>query len=168
MSALLISITAITLIGILVETLLTEGQTKKYIQGVLALAIVLVFLSNIANLVKSSDNLNNFIGVTFEEPITANIDNLNEIELVRYNLAQDNIENLLSKSGISNIDVTFSYGYNEKNEVFIQNIYVDTLSAVINAKQENININDKIIDACLSVVDIKIEGIIIDGKVATK
>lgn len=165
MSAMLISITAISLIGILVEALLTEGQTKKYIQGVLALAILLVFLTNTVSLIKGG-NLNDFINITSEEPITANTDDLNDIELARYSLAQKSIKSILKKNGITGIVISFSYGYNEHNEVFVQNIYADTSGAVITADLGNINIIDKIIAACQSVVDIEKEGIIIDGKIA--
>lgn len=168
MSAMLISITAISLVGILAEALLSEGQTKKYIQGILALAVILVFLTSVTSLIKGNDDINNYLDITYQEPISTNSDALNKIELYRYNLAQKNIEKLLEKSGIDGVVITFSYGYNEDGNVFVQNIYADTLSAVINTNFGNININEKIVDACQSIVDISKEGIIIDGKIATE
>jgi hypothetical protein len=163
----LISITTISLVGILAETILAEGQTKKYIQGILALAIILVFLTSATSLIKGNDDINDYLDITHEEPTLTNSNALNKIELSRYNLAQRNIENLIKKAGIEGVAITFSYGYNEKGNVFVQNIYADTTSSVIKADNGNININDKIVDACQSVVDIGKEGIIIDGKIAT-
>jgi hypothetical protein len=164
----LISITAISLVGILSEALLTEGQTKKYIQGILALAVVLVFLTSATSLIKGNQSVNDYLDITYQEPVSTSSDTLNKIELYRYSLAEKNIETLIEKKGIKDVFITFSYGYNEEGNVFVQNIYADTLSAVIITENGNININEKIVDACRSVVDIGKEGIIIDGKIATE
>ncbi|NLL56842.1 MAG: hypothetical protein GX242_06490 [Clostridiales bacterium] len=166
MSGVLISITAISLISILAEALLTEGQTKKYIQGILSLAIVLVFLAGITALVKGNKNFEDYIDIPKQELVGVNSDTLTKLEQSRYNLAQKSIESLLEKQGIEGVKITFSFGYNETGNIFVQNIYADTSSSVINSNSGNININDKIVDACQSVVNINKEGIIIDGKVA--
>lgn len=164
MKTLLISVTAICLVGILVEILLTEGQTKKYIQGVLSLAIIFVLLTQLVTLIKGSDTV--LSSLTDDEATTVTADQtvLNKIEMARYNNAIETITEALEDEGITQLELEFSYGYDSTGAIFIQNIYINTANAVINKEDGNININDKIIEACQSTVDIEKDGIIIDGK----
>ncbi|HOO22246.1 MAG TPA: hypothetical protein PKY53_01035 [Clostridia bacterium] len=168
MSELIIAVTAISLIGILAEVLLTEGQTKKYIQGVMALAVVLVILVNVVKIVKGADSVKDYLDIRFEEPAMTDTKSANEIEMLRFEKARLRIVTTLENSGVEGVIISFTYGYNERNAPFIQNIFADTSSAVIKKGYENINIIEMIVDACQSVVDISKEGIIIDGKISTE
>jgi hypothetical protein len=164
MKELLIAVTAICLVGVLAEIMLCEGQTKKYIQGVLSLAIIFVLLSQLVTLIKENDILSQI--TIYEEDMSVDVTVLNNIELQRYDNAIITIKNNLSEEGISGVEITYTNGYDSNGNIFIQNIFVDINNAVIKENVGNINIIDKIITACQSEIEIEQDGIIINGEIS--
>lgn len=160
MKAFIISVVAISLISILTEVILTEGQTKKYIQGIMSITVVLVLLTNVAALIKSQPSAD--IAAPAEETVNFNADTnvLNKLETARYELAAKRIASNLKSKGLD-VEVTFVYGYGPEGLVFVQNIAVDVPKSVITEKEGNININDMIITACQNEIRIEKEGIFI-------
>lgn len=59
MSAWLMSIVGVVAVGVLLEIMLPEGETNKYIKGVFALAVVLVIVAPIPKLFKNGFDIEN-------------------------------------------------------------------------------------------------------------
>lgn len=162
MKALIVSITAISLISVLAEILLTEGQTKKYIQGMISLGIIFAILTQAVSLFKGVNA--DFTVYNGKETVVSDGNALNLIQQSRFEFARKKIIDTLEKEGIEKVEITFAYCYDQYGKISIQNIYADTANAVIKENLENINIIDKIIGACQETINIDKEGIIIDGK----
>ena len=60
MKTYLISVATTCLLLVLLETMLSEGKTKKYVQGILRLVIVIVILSPIVGIVNKDFNFEKF------------------------------------------------------------------------------------------------------------
>lgn len=162
MKTLIVSITAISLISVLAEILLTEGQTKKYIQGMISLGIIFAILTQAVSLFKGVNA--DFTVYNGKETVVSDGNALNLIQQSRFEFARKKIIDTLEKEGIEKVEITFAYYYDQYGKISIQNIYADTANAVIKENLENINIIDKIIGACQETINIDKEGIIIDGK----
>ena len=67
MNAWLLSIVGVVSLGVLLEILLADGETSKYIKGVFALAVVLVLVAPIPKFMNKNFDINEFFG---EEMVT--------------------------------------------------------------------------------------------------
>lgn len=67
MNVWLLSIVGVVSLGVLLEILLADGETSKYIKGVFALAVVLVLVSPLPKFLNKDFDMNEFFG---EEIIT--------------------------------------------------------------------------------------------------
>lgn len=163
MKAFLITMIAVVILEVVVEIILVEGATKKYIQAAMSLVVLLTFLCQLAIFIKKDYSLPNFSeDIQNVSAIDENI--LSKLQIMEYNGAIDNIENELESNGLENMFINFSYIFNADGTVSVQNIFVDTSNLVINKNAENININEKIIQCCRNYISIDEERIIINGK----
>lgn len=164
MKAWLISVVAVVLLLILMEVLLSEGNTKKYIQGIIRLVLIIVMLLPIFTLVKKN--------ITYEDIIPTNVPTnesvdqsfLNKIYLSRYHSAEINIQTELKKQGINGAVVRIDIYYADSYLVEISNVYIDLNNAVITKASENIFINDIVINAVSTYIIVDKEKIIIYGQ----
>ena len=62
MNAWLLSIVGVVSLGVLLEILLADGETSKYIKGVFALAVVLVLVAPIPKFLNKNFDINEFFG----------------------------------------------------------------------------------------------------------
>lgn len=155
MKTYLISVAATCLLLVLLETMLSEGKTKKYVQGILRLVIVIVILSPIVGIVNKDFNFEKF----FTEN-GAKIENTNQNIMDDYIVEKTEkaIENKLNgrESTVCTVKI------NEKNGV-ISSVVVTIKENGINTTDENIFTNEKIIEAVTDVIDIDKDRIIVYG-----
>ena len=140
MKAWLISVTAVCLLLILMELLLSEGKTKKFIQGILRLAMVIVLLSPVTALVKGNTTE---ITITEEMKETATYDGLSDFIKRK---AENEIEKRLNEmGGICEAEILVGNGE-------IRFVEITVKENGINAKGENIYTNEKIIECVTDTV----------------
>jgi stage III sporulation protein AF len=135
-SSWILSIAGISVISVLVDLILPNGQTRKYIKGIFAFIIVFVIISPIPSLLNKKFDIDDI----FQE----------EIELQDQYIYQNNrnkltnIENLiindLEKQGISGVDLNINANI-FTSDMKINTIFVDLSKVVINENSEHIDSN---------------------------
>lgn len=151
MKAWLISVTAVCLLLILMELLLSEGKTKKFIQGILRLAMVIVLLSPVTALVKGNTTE---INITEETKETATYDGLSDYIKRK---AENEIEKRLNEMG-GRCEAEILVGNGE-----IRFVEITVKENGINAKGENIYTNEKIIECVTDTVAVDKEKVLVYG-----
>jgi len=81
MTAWLLSIVGIVALGVLLEILLDEGETAKYIKGVFAIAVVLVIVAPLPKLFNSDWTFDELFGANEYEINGAFVDNIESSRL---------------------------------------------------------------------------------------
>ncbi|MDE6967403.1 MAG: stage III sporulation protein AF, partial [Clostridia bacterium] len=77
MNGWLLSIVGVVALGVLLEILLSDGQTSKYIKGVFSLAVVLVLVAPLPKFLNKNFDINDFFGESMTTQTTF-LNNLNE------------------------------------------------------------------------------------------
>ena len=70
MNAWLLSIVGVVSLGVLLEILLADGETAKYIKGVFALAVVLILVAPLPKFLNKDFDLNDFFGKEMQTQTT--------------------------------------------------------------------------------------------------
>lgn len=97
MNAWLLSIVGIVALGVLLEILLADGETAKYIKGVFALAVVLVLVAPLPKFLNKNFDIDDFFGIemnvqtTFINSITERKNSEREEKLLKQ-LQQEGVE----------------------------------------------------------------------------
>ncbi len=155
MKTYLISVAATCLLLVLLETMLSEGKTKKYVQGILRLVIVIVILSPIVGIVNKDFNFEKLFSENGAQIETTNQNIMDDYIVEKTEKA---IENKLNgrESNVCTVKI------NEKNGV-ISSVVVTVKENGINTTDENIFTNEKIIEAVTDVIEIDKDRIIVYG-----
>lgn len=163
MKAWLISVVAIVVLTVLLEVLLLDGNTKKYIHGVVRIVLIITMIFPILGLFAKNITYDDvFLPQTAAENITDQ-SFLKKIQISRYNSTELNIQKELQKQGIMGAVVSIDIYYADNYLVQISNVYVDINNAVITKDDMNIFINDTIIKVIQSYLVVDKEKIIIYG-----
>ena len=94
----LVGIVGIISLGLLLEILLPEGQTSKYVRGAFSLLVILVVISPIPKLLGGEYNLD-LTGVNYD----IDLDYVQQASSQYTNIIEDNIENVLKEQGINSV-----------------------------------------------------------------
>ncbi len=109
MTAWLLSIVGVVSLGVLLEILLEDGETSKYIKGVFAIAVVLVIVAPLPKFFKKDWDFNAFFNGKLHQPNQEFVDNINESQLAS---VEKYLESKLVEKGFDIIEVRITY---EKN-----------------------------------------------------
>ena len=153
MKAWLLSIVSIILLVILLEIILSEGSTKKFAQGAIRLAIVIVLIIPIISLINKFKNGN-------DTEILQKITDATQAQtnqLIYLSIYEEKIKNKLSGNGIK-CDVKILYNNYEVSE-----IQINIQETCISDEEENINTNEKIIRIVNEILTIDRNKIIINA-----
>lgn len=135
----IMSIVGISALGILLDVLLPEGETNKYIKGVFAVFTVLVIISPLPSLIGNGFDFNGMFGK--EAPMKADEAALTEIRRMQEEERENICKNDLETIGFKNLIVSVTME-REKNE--IKKVFVDFSNAVIAEEIAHIDIKDKV------------------------
>ena len=94
----LVGIVGIISLGLLLEILLPEGQTSKYVRGAFSLLVILVVISPIPKLLGGEYNLD-LTGVNYD----IDLDYVQQASSQYTNIIEDNVENVLKEQGINSV-----------------------------------------------------------------
>lgn len=94
----LVGIVGIISLGLLLEILLPEGQTSKYVRGAFSLLVILVVISPIPKLLGGEYNLD-LTGVNYD----IDLDYVQQTSSQYTNIIENNVENVLKEQGINSV-----------------------------------------------------------------
>lgn len=120
MNAWLLSIVGVVSLGVLLEILLADGETAKYIKGVFALAVVLILVAPLPKFFNKDFNLNDFFGKEMQTQTTF----LNSVNERKNQERENRILNELKKSDINVQKVRIFYLRGDTDDIDIVKIYV--------------------------------------------
>lgn len=164
MSGWIMSVVSVVVLSVLLDLFMSEGQTKKYIKGIMSIIVIAVIIAPLPNLLKKEINISEaFQNNTDYSQIDTDMDYLYRLYSAQYAEKEKTIENHLKEKGIKNCAVRINiYQFDGKIELI--NVLVSLEKAVITGIDKNININEMIYEAVARVVKVPRELVIIYGK----
>lgn len=160
----LLSVTAVVLLSVLLELLLTEGKIKKYVSGVIRLVVIVVVFVPVIKFVKSDFDWMDIFPQTEVSQTVVDENTLAFIDGMKREEAEKEVENKLSSVGIKDADVNI-YTYDDGEKITISYISVDLYAAVITGYEENIILTEKIKETVGEILTVSEDKIIIYGGV---
>jgi stage III sporulation protein AF len=136
MTQFVITIIGISAISILIDILLPEGQTNKYIKGIFSVITLLVIVSSLINLFDKNININDLLQVDSE--LNADQETLKEIMEDKYKIMEEDTERILEMNNYKNIEIYIYYDISNPN--VIKKVVIDIQNYVI--ENENTHINN--------------------------
>ena len=150
-SAWVLSIVGIVLLTLVVDIVLPEGQTGKYIKSVLAIITVFVIASPVPTLLSGDIDVS---GVMSDYD-AADVDEafLQDLFETRMEAVKDTLESGFAEEGVSGVKIDISY--EKDGYVFeIKKILLDTTDAVIDGSDKNINIKETVRGVTQNALDV--------------
>ena len=146
-SAWVLSIVGIVLLTLVVDIVLPEGQTGKYIKSVLAIITVFVIASPVPTLLSGDIDVS---GVMSDYD-AADVDEAFLQDL--FETRKDTLESEFAEEGVSGVKIDISY--EKDGYVFeIKKILLDTTDAVIDGSDKNINIKETVRGVTQNALDV--------------
>lgn len=146
MNAWLLSIVGVVALGVLLEILLADGETAKYIKGVFALAVVLVLVAPLPKFLNKDFDVSEFFGTEITTQTTF-INSVNErknadrekkilLELQKKDIPVDRVRIFYWREDVDDIDVVKVYVSGNVNE----SVVYDAVQKFVNCDKEDIKI----------------------------
>lgn len=155
-SSWIMAVAGICVIGVLVDLILPNGQTKKYIKGIFAFIVVLVIISPLPSILKKEFTIEDI----FEEnSIVIQEDFIYQVNKNRLETLENMIVSDLEEKGIHNISIIISANI-FTSEMKIDTVFVDLSQIVINENIEHIDINELVVNSILKYIQIEKSQII--------
>lgn len=155
-SAWVLSIVGIVILTLIVDIILPEGQTNKYIKSVFAVITVFVIALPIPSLFNGDIDIG---GVLKNEQAgvidTTFIENLMQ---ERASVVKDELLKEYKANGIDNVEVEISYKADVKFN--IEKIFINVKNSVIVGSDKNINIKEKVLSITINLLDISDENVV--------
>ena len=143
LSAWVLSIVGIVVLTLMVDIIIPEGKTGKYIKGVFAMLTVFVIAMPLPKIFNSEFDLEEFLQQNTSA--SADCDVLENIYYMRLERLEQKIITSAESEGIKNMEVKIN-ALNNNSFVEIQSIEINLKNVVIEEKNPNINIVDIVID----------------------
>lgn len=142
MSSWLIGITGAILLTTLIDVLMAEGETKKYVKGVAALLVFAAIIAPLPSLFNKEWSLDYGSAGVVETPME-NDTYLERVYMERYKNYELVIQNKLKAAGISEATVRIDIRY-YGGAVSVDFVTADLTRAVISTDNPNIDINSTV------------------------
>lgn len=156
-SSWVMSICGVSILSVLIDLFLPEGQTNKHIKNIFSFAILLVMIAPLPNLIKSASGISD-IFKDFDYTIqTDYIYGVNESKIEK--LCED-IQKELVENGILNVDVEISVNTYDIN-LDIDGIYIDLEHAVLSNEINKEKIHELVFECVAKKIDINKEQVVI-------
>lgn len=157
-SSWIMAIVGVSVLGVLVDLVMPNGQTKKYIKGIFAFIVVLVIISPLSNLLNKNFSIDDIFE---EDAIVIQEDFVYQVNRDRLETLENMIVADLKEQGIGNITVNISANV-FTNKMKIEAVFVDLSQVVINQNLEHIDINELVAKSVLKYVSIDKNNIVIN------
>lgn len=156
-SAWVMAIAGVCVLGVLVDLILPNGQTKKYIKGIFAFVVVLVVVSPLPSLFNKDFSLSNIFKE--DDAMIIQEDFIFKVNKDRIESLENMIEADLSEQGASEIKVTLSANI-FTDKLKIDAVFVDLSRMVLSSNLEHKDINELVIKSVLKYVQIEKDSIV--------
>ncbi len=157
-SSWIMAIVGVSVLGVLVDLVMPNGQTKKYIKGIFAFIVVLVIISPLPNLLNKNFSIDDIFE---EDAIVIQEDFVYQVNRDRLETLENMIVADLKEQGVGNITVNISANV-FTNKMKIEAVFVDLSQVVINQNLEHIDINELVAKSVLKYVSIDKNNIVIN------
>lgn len=156
------SVIGAVILSVLSEVLLAEGETKKYVKGIIAVVTVAVVFSGVAGLLRGGFDVNTVFENSGAE-ISVDERYIRELENARAEEKKKRYLNALEAEGISGVEVFFVLNTTEASFCF-DTVYISTNNVVIADNATNIVVNDRITELAKAIFKPLSGGLNLDGK----
>lgn len=156
-SAWVMAIAGVCVLGVLVDLILPNGQTKKYIKGIFAFVVVLVVVSPLPSLFNKDFSLSNIFKE--DDAMIIQEDFIFKVNKDRIESLENMIEADLSEQGASEIKITLSANI-FTDKLKIDAVFVDLSRMVLSSNLEHKDINELVIKSVLKYVQIEKNSIV--------
>lgn len=155
MSGWLLAIVGVIAIGVLLDIIIPEGETNKYIKGIFGIVVVLVIVSPLPKLFNSDFNFDEIFqggkGYEIDETFTG------EVAKERNEERQNKIKDLLIANNILVKRVKIGIKNNDFDKVEYVKIFYD--KSIINNDEQHINIVSKCKDIVIKNIKVDISEV---------
>lgn len=157
-SSWVMSICGVSILSVLVDLFLPEGQTNKHIKNIFSFAILLVMIAPLPNLIKSAPSISSMFD---DFDYTIQTEYIYGVNRSKVEKLCDEIEDELTEKGILNAQVEISadtYDFNLR----IDGVFVNLEQMVLSDKVNKNEIYDIVYDCVCKKINIKKEKVMID------
>lgn len=135
MTGYLLSLLGIIMLGVLIDVILPNGSTSKYISGIFAIFVMFVMISPVLKFVNGDYNLTDHLT---SSDIQINDKLLTSINNSKFNELERDMEKELADNGYYNVKIDIKFKQVAEN-VEITQVLVYLHDVVINENSSNIN-----------------------------
>lgn len=149
-SSWVMAVAGICVLGVLVELVLPNGQTKKYIKGIFAFIVVLVIISPLPSILKKEFSIDDIFE---EDAIIIQEDFIYQVNKNRLETLENMVVTDLEEQGIKGVSIIINANI-FTNQMKIDTVFVDLSHVVINENMEHIDINELVANSILKYISI--------------
>ena len=146
------SIAGAAVLGVLVDLVMTEGSTKKYIKSIMSIIMLFIILSPIPALLNNNWDYSQFFSGNDIQADQKIVDNVNSQQI---SLLEDSLENKLSLDGYGNSKVNLT-AVIENNVLKIKVVSVDVTKCEIKKDSKTSNVIKEKIKGYLNNTDVTV------------
>lgn len=158
MQAYILSILGIVLVSVLIEIILPNGQTAKYIKGIFSIFVVFVLINPVVKFFRSDFDVSKYLvadNVAVDEKL---LKNLYKEQIIA---TEKDIESQLESEGFSGVCVDLEYKIVEE-KIILEKAKINIDKLVISDEKANINKYQFIRQVVTENYDIKEEDVIFE------
>lgn len=162
MNTWILSVAAVCLLTVILDLLIAEGETKKYIRGIMSIIIVFAIIAPLPKLLNKEINIDAY----FEDggKVSADTSYLYKIYVAQYAEKEQKLQKAFETQGVKGAVVNIAIGYDGSFGVEVMNVTIDINNAVITENKGNIDINEMLTATAATMLNVKKERIVIYGK----
>lgn len=157
-SSWLLSIAGMAVLGVLIDVVLPNGQTNKYVKGMFAFCMLLVIIAPLPALIGKNFDLD---AIFTKTEIVLDQDFIYQVNRTKLTYLENSIKNEVEKEGILHIKIVVN-GDIFSTSMQIKNVFVDLKNVVIPDKNKHIDIKKTVTEIVLDNLNISKEKVIFD------
>ncbi len=154
-SSWLLSLAGIAAFSVLIDVILPNGQTNKYVKGMFAFVMLLVIIAPLPALLKKDFNVENFFS---SSQIEIDHDFVYQANRTKLSFLEKQLTKQLESSGFDGVVVAVN-GDIFKTDMQIENVFVDLRNVVIKSENKHIYIKKTVYEIVLNVANISKEKV---------
>lgn len=158
-SSWLLSIAGMAVLGVLIDVVLPNGQTNKYVKGMFAFCMLLVIIAPLPALVNKNFDMDSIFAKT---EIEIDNDFIYQVNRTKLNYFENQIKKQIEDKGIMHVNIVVNADIFSTN-MQIKNVFVDLRNVVISGNASHIDIKKTVLEIVLDNINISKENVIFDG-----
>lgn len=159
-SAWIMSILGIVIIGTLIDLILPSGRISKYIKSIFATVTVLVIVTPIPSLIRNNFNVEN--GGLIAPEFTLDENYLAYADKVKMRYLSKGVEEKLAEDGFRGVSVEIDGKFDENNSLVINFVKVNLQNLVIDEDKQHINKYELIRDSVTKYLNVEKGAVMIN------